>query len=833
MAGITRIIVAWVCALVLGSAYMQLHALQQGSLSSAGGTGSASAYQEQRPPGARGLSMPAGADRQLLNRYCVTCHNARLKTGGFALDTVDVERLADDARTWEKVIGKLRAGSMPPAGRPRPDAASVSAFVSRLETELDAAALADPDPGFVPVHRLNRAEYGNAIRDLLGLEVDASALLPADDSDHGFDNIAGVLTVSPALLERYVAAARKITREALGDLSVTPTVETYSLPKFLYQDGRMSQNLPFGSRGGLAVRHHFAVDAEYVFKVRFQSNLYNYIRGLGQPHQLEIRLDGRLVKRFSVGGEAPGRPAPVTFAGNVPGDPEWESYMHHADEGLDVRVPVQAGTRVVGVAFVDAPWEEEGPPQPIHSGFPLAVDERWFGNAAIDRVLIEGPYKPTGVANTASRQKILICRPTGTRDEEACARNILGTLARRAYRRPVTDGDLETLLGFYAAGRADGGFEGGLRRAIQRLLVDPEFIFRIEHDSGDAAGEVYRIGDIALASRLSFFLWSSIPDGELLDVAVRGKLSTPAVLEQQVRRMLADPRSKALADNFAFQWLGLRKLPGVEPNADLFPEFDENLRDAFKSETKLFFESQIGEDRSIVELLTANYTFVNDRLARHYGIPNVYGERFRRVTFNEPLQQQRGGLLGHGSILTVTSYANRTSPVLRGKWLLDNILGMPPPPPPPDVPDLKDTPKNTKPLPLRARMKEHQRNAACSVCHVHIDPLGFALENFDAVGRWRLEEESTPIDASGALADGTQFDGFAELRGYLARNREAFAHTVVERLLAYAVGRGVEYYDMAAVRKITREAAPHEYRWSAVVLGIVKSVPFQIRRRES
>jgi cytochrome c5 len=832
MSRISRAILGWVALLVVGSAYVQVRAASLPDRREAASRPLGAAVPRQSPAVTAATPSP---QRALLDRYCVTCHNDRLKTAGLTLESIDVERVGEGARVWEKVVRKLRAGAMPPVGRSRPDPESAEALVSWLETKLDEAAFVNPDPGSVPAHRLNRAEYANAIRDLLAVEIDGASLLPADDADFGFDNIAGVLSVSPALLERYVAAARRISRLAIGDPTISPVFETYSLPKLMTQDSRMSEDLPFGSRGGLAVGHHFPVDGEYVVKVRLQGNLYDYIRGLGEPHHLDIRLDGALVKRFTVGGEDHGRPAPATFAGNVPGDPEWEAYLHHADEGLEVRFPAKAGTRLVGVSFVEKLWEREALPQPPPSGFPLAVDERWFDNPAIDHILVGGPYNVQGTGDTASRRRILTCRPTRAADEEPCARKILSTLARRAYRRPVSEADVRTLLGFYKAGRSGGGnaFERGIQRALQRILVDPEFVFRIERvPAGVTAGRPYRLGDVDLASRLSFFLWSSIPDDELLDVAARGTLSEPAVLERQVRRMLADSRSSALVDNFAIQWLNLRKLPGVTPNPDLFPQFDENLRQAFDQETRLFLESQLREDRSVVELLNADYTYVNERLAKHYQIPNVYGERFRRVTLAD--HQQRGGLLAHGSILTVTSYANRTSPVVRGKWLLDNILGSPPPPPPPDVPDLKENPRNGRPLALRERMEEHRKNPACSVCHVHIDPLGFALENFDAIGGWRtLSDAGTPIDTAGALPDGTRFDGYRELREYVLKHREEFTKTVIERLTTYAVGRGIEHYDLPAIRKIARDAASSQYRWSSIILGVVKSTPFQMRRAES
>jgi cytochrome c551/c552 len=607
-----------------------------------------------------------GSPKALFDRYCVTCHNQRLKTGGLSLDTVDPANLAEHTDIWEKVVRKLRAGTMPPIGRPRPEKPTVAALISSLETGLDRVAAERPNPGRAPLHRLNRTEYANAIRDLLAVDVDVRALLPADDTDeHGFDNVAEVLTVSPALMERYLFAARKIGRLALG-YPTGPGVELYTLPRMLAQDDRLSDDLPFGSRGGAAVRHYFPADAEYKIKIKLKSNLYDYIIGLGRPQQLDVRLDGGLVKRFTIGGRSDLNPPPPSFSGAMRGNSEYETHAHDADAGLEVTLPVKAGTRIVGVFFMRQSWEGEGVLQPVQTGYPLAVNEQYDGLAAIDSVAIDGPFKITGPGDTPSRRKILTCAPRGG-DDSACAKQILSTLARRAYRRPVTDGDVKTLLDFYKSGRTDGTFESGIQFALERMLIDPDFLFRAERDpSGVKAGAPYRLSDLELASRLSFFLWSSVPDDQLLDEAARGKLKDPAVLSAQVRRMMADPRAGALVGNFAGQWLMLRNIRDAAPDPDLFPNFDENLREAFRRETELFIESQVHDDRGVPELLTANYTFLNERLARHYGVDGVNGTRFRRVT----LEGQRGGLLGHGSLLTVTSYPNRTSPVLRGKWLL-------------------------------------------------------------------------------------------------------------------------------------------------------------------
>jgi hypothetical protein len=747
------------------------------------------------------------------------------------LDTVDLSDVGRNPEVWEKVVRKLRAGTMPPIGRPRPEKASAAGFVSWLEAALDRAAAAAPNPGRAPLHRLNRTEYANAIRDLLAVDVDVRALLPADDTDeHGFDNVAEVLTVSPALMERYLFAARKIGRLALGYPN-GPGVELYAVPRMMAQDERLSEDLPFGSRGGAAVKHYFPADATYKIKIRLKSNLYDYILGLAQPQLLDVRLDGVLVKRFTVGGRADLNPPPPSFSGAMRGNSEFETYAHEADAGLETSVMAKAGMRTVGVYFAQRSYEQEGILQPLQTGYPLAVNEQFDGNAALDSIAIDGPYETSGPGDTASRRKILTCRPTGARDQEVCAKKILTTLATRAFRRPVSDEDVRTLLDFYRAGRKEADHEAGIQFALERILIDPDFLFRAERDpSNIAAGSPYQLTDVELASRLSFFLWSSIPDEELLEAAARGRLKDPNVLAQQVRRMMADERAKALVENFAGQWLMLRNIRDAAPDPDLFPDFDENLREAFRRETELFLQSQVDDDRPVGELLTANYTFLNERLARHYQIRDVQGTRFRRVSLPDGT---RGGLLGHGSLLTVTSYPNRTSPVLRGKWLLENILGTPPPPPPPDVPALKDRGENGKPQSVRERLEDHRRNPTCAACHAQMDPLGFALDHFDAVGKWRTADAGTPVDASGTLPDGSTFKGLDGLRTLLDGRRDQFVSTVTEKLLAYALGRGLEPYDLPAVRKIVRDAAPDGHRWSAILLGIVNSVPFQMRRAES
>ena len=827
---------AWAAG--LGFAVVGLGAAHAGAV--------ATPVQERKPHGER-ASDPAGEPslraapwssaqtRTTLRRYCLTCHNERLRTAGLALDALDPERVGDRPDVWERVVEKLRTGAMPPAGRPRPDGPTYAAAAASLEASLDRAAAADPNPGRKAAHRLNRREYANAVRDLLGLEVDGAELLPPDDVDHGFDNMADALAVSPALLDRYIFAARRIARLAVGDPAVGPATATYGVPSMRFQDQRMSEELPFGSRGGLAVLHDFPADGEYEIRIRLRRQLYDYVRGLQYRQRLEVRVDGARVAEFAVGG-APGTPPPRTFAGAVAGDSAWEEYALHADELLALRVPVRAGSRKVGVSFVQGRTERDGVLQPRATGKVLAIAERWSSpseapEAAVEHMSIAGPFLAAGAGETSTRRNLFVCRPTAFAEETECAREVLTRVARRAFRRPLAGADVETLLAFFEAGRADGGFETGIRRGLESILVDPEFLFRLEREPEGPARPVHPISDLELASRLSFFLWSSIPDDELLAAAVAGTLRDPAVLEAQVRRMLADSRAAALVDGFVMQWLALRTLPAVVPTPELFPEFDDNLREAFARETELFVGSQIREDRSLLDLLRADYTFVNERLARHYGIPKVYGNRFRRVTFADGA---RGGLLGHGSILTVTSYPTRTSPVLRGHWLLEHVLGAPPPPPPPDVPALPDRGEAGRAASVRERLERHRENAVCASCHAPMDPLGFGLEHFDAIGRWRAAGEAGgPIDASGVLPDGTAFRGLSGLREVLLERREQFVHTVAEKLTTYALGRGLEHYDMPAVRRIVREAADDDYRWSSLVLGIVRSLPFQMRSSES
>lgn len=777
---------------------------------------------EQVPSG-RSVSTTAEL-RSTLDKYCVSCHNDRLKTAGLTLQSADISLIGAHADMWEKVARKLRTHEMPPPGRPRPDAATSSALAVQLENALDKASAANPNPGRVAVHRLNRAEYTNAVRDLLGVEVDGRNLLPDDSNQESFHNIASVLSVSPALLERYLVAASQVSRLAVGSGARVAVTDTYRVPKALVQDQRTRDDLPFGSQGGTVIRHNFPVDGEYTVKVLLRRQLYYYIIGMGDPHQIEIRLDGALLKRFDIGGEAKGRGAAESFIGQNLGDPEWEYYMQNADAGLEVRVPVKAGARDVTVSFVKQYYETTGILRPAERGFARSVDELYHGHPAVDTVLIGGPHAVDGPGDTPSRRRVFTCHPKDGAAEGACAKQILSNLARRAYRRPVTERDVERLLSFYEAGRADGGFEGGIQRGIERILAAPSFIFRIEEEAaGKAPGTVYRLNDLAIASRLSFFLWSSIPDDELLDVAIRGKLSDPATLAKQVRRMLDDSRSRALVDNFAAQWLSMGKLAGIVPDVDAYPEFDENLREAMQQENRLFMESQLRADLSVTNLVTANYTFLNERLATHYGIPNVYGDHFRRWTFSDG---QRGGLLGQAGILAVTSYPNRTSPVLRGKWVLANLLGAPPPPPPADVPALKDAGEDGEPRSIRERMEAHRRNPACASCHARMDPLGFSLENYDALGKWRSTSDGVPVDVAASLPDGFKFEGPNGLRALLVSRSDEFVRTVTERLSSYALGRVLESSDQPAIRQIAREAAAQDNRWSALIMAIVKSTPF-------
>ena len=798
-------------------------------------------------------STPASAKsvRSLLDRYCVACHNerrvtaaggsasvldAQLRDTGLALDVADTERPSTDADVWERVIARLRAGSMPPAGRPRPGADEARAVAGWLEARIDEAASASPNPGRTgSMHRLNRTEYGNAIRDLLALEIDVAALLPGDEtSDTGFDNNAEVLSISTAQLERYLSAARKISRLATGVMTA-PDFARFENSVLLTQADRQGEDLPLGSRGGLSATYHFPADGNYIFRIGLTTNWQDYVRGMGRRNLLDLRIDGELIERFTVGGEAPGTPAPHTWSPAEAGDPEWERYVRESAAHLEVRAEVEGGPHVVGVSFVRNRWEPEGPRQPVMKGAVLSNDEKYHGNAEVQALTIEGPYEGTVPDDTPSRRRVFACRPAAgaaPSEEEACAERILSRLARLAYRRPPTEGDVETLLAFFRDGRAkvEGSFDTGIQLALERLLVDPDFLLRVHEDPpGVGPGEAYALGDLELASRLSFFLWSSIPDEDLLDLAERGALADLATLRGQVRRMLADRRSETLVSDFAAQWLHLRNLDEVKAEPAVYPDFDQDLVEAFRQETALFIASTIEDDRSVLDLLRADYTYANERLARHYGIPGVYGSRFRRVTL--PDLEQRGGLLGHGSLLSLTSYPHRTSPVLRGRWLLEAIFGAPPPGPPPDVPPLPERGEGEAPATMRERLELHRRNPACASCHRLIDPPGFMLEHYDAIGRWRtVTEAGHPVDAAGTLPNGVTAAGLAGLRGLLLEQPEQFVSTLTGRLLAYALGRELRYYDQPTVRAIIRNAAADGHRWSSIILGIVESPAFLMRR---
>jgi len=761
--------------------------------------------------------------RAVFDTYCVTCHNQRLRTANIAFDTLDLREVADQGDTWEKVIRKLRTGEMPPAGQARPDHATYDALASWLEDTLDHAARVNPNPGKPTLHRLNRTEYANAIRDLLALDIDVTSLLPQDDSTHGFDNIADALRVSPLLLEQYVTAARKISRIAIGHGAVLPTTEVYRAPADLNQDNRF-ENLPFGTRGGLFVRHHFPVDATYNIKVKLARNVQEAVIGLQEEHITEITLDGKRLLHVTVGG---GKYAELQ--GIEAAD---AAITANADDELETQVFIEAGPHDIGVAFLQKT---------------SALAEGGFdGMPRIGSVAISGPFDrevlKAPVAQTPSRERIFVCRPSAATSDHACAKTIVTTLARRAYRRPITENEVGTLIKFYETGYKTDGFEAGIELALRRILASPQFVFRFEHEPNAQPGTTYTITNLELASRLSFFLWSSIPDNELIELAEAGRLNEPSVLESQVRRMLADPKATALVNNFGGQWLYLRNLRGAVPNPRLFPEFDDNLRQAFRQETELLFESIMREDRSVLDLLDADYTFLNERLARHYGVPGIVGDHFRRISVTDP---QRRGLLGHGSILTVTSYPTRTSPVMRGKWILENLLASPPPPPPPDVPELMEPDLDVAVLSMRERMVAHRANPVCAGCHAKLDPLGLALENFDAIGRAREEdvgvaidtagalrvtEERVAIDASGALPNGATFNGPAGLRQALLSRPALFVQAMTEKLFIYALGRGVEHYDFPAIRTIERDASHEKYSFSAIITGIVKSTPFLMNR---
>ena len=778
--------------------------------------------------------LTSPAPRALLDQYCVTCHNERLRTADLALDTLDVDNVGMAPQVWESVVRKLRAGAMPPLPRPRPDAATYDAFAGWLEAELDRDAATNLNPGRTEAfHRLNRTEYHNAVRDLLDLEVDVTELLPADGASYGFDNVAGVLGVSPTLLERYLSAARKISRIAVGRPVPSAATETFRVTNDLSQDDWV-EGMPFGTRGGATFRYNFPQDGEYVVRVLLARGTGGQLATFDVPHTLEVSLDNEIAQSYTV-GEAP----PVDAPRNSDAYRDWQARQRAVDSDWEFRLPVRAGPRDIQVTFGRRTWAY---PETVREPYLRPYTARDTRHQPyLGQLTITGPYDANDVppvGSTPSRQRIFVCEPTeadSAQEQAACARDILSTLARRAYRRPATTGDIDVLFGFFEDGRAAEGFDAGIALALRWVLASPEFVLRVERDpDGLAAGTNYEITDLELASRLSFFLWSSLPDDELIDVASQGRLSDPEVLERHTRRMLDDDRASALVTNFASQWLYLRNVPAVYPDEDLFPHVGEALRQAMRRETELFVESIFRGDQSVLELLTADYTFVNGRLARHYDIPHVYGSHFRRVSLDRLPNDARRGLLGHASVLAVTSYPNRTSPVLRGKWVLENLLGTPPASPPPDVPSLEETTGEGEVLSMREATERHRANPVCASCHQLMDPPGFALEQFDAVGRFRTHTAAnTPIDATGELPDGTQFDGASGLRDALASRPERFVGTLTEKLMTYALGRGLEYYDAPTVRGILREAAEEDYRFSSIVLGIVKSPPFRMRRTES
>ncbi len=755
-------------------------------------------------------SSAVSANRALINQYCVACHNEKLKTAGIELVTPNVDNVAEHPEVWEKVLRKTRPRYMPPQGMPRPSEAAYENLITYLERSLDQAETSKPNPGrSESFRRMNRTEYQNAIRDLLGLQVEVAALLPADDSSYGFDNIT-VAELTPTLLERYLAVAQKISRMAIGGPIRSPGGDTIVVPPDLTQEKHIDQ-LPFGTRGGTVINYTFPLDAEYTIQLRLSRDRNERVEGLRGPDQIELMVDGERIKVFSV------QPPPGQDHGAV-------------DKDLVVRIPVKAGPHAIGASFLKktgALLETERQPYQAHYN----LDRHPRVQPALYSISVIGPYEVKGPGDTPSRRKIFVCKPAKPADEDACAKKVLSTFARRAYRRQVADADLEAPLRFYKEGKKAGGFEGGVEMALRAMLVSPEFLFRVEQDpAGVAPNTAYRLNDVDLASRLSFFLWSSVPDDELLDLAIAKKLSNPQVLEKQVRRMLTDARSEAMVNSFANQWLYLRNLVSTIPDGRIFPDFDDNLRQSMKRETEMFFESIMREDRSLLDLLNANYSFVNERLAKHYGIPNIYGSQFRRITFDA--NSNRGGLFGQASILAVTSYPDRTSPVIRGKWILSNIVGTPPPPPPPNVPPLKEQGATGKIMTMRERMAQHRANPPCSGCHRVMDPVGFALENFDAVGSYRTQDTGLPIDASGNLPDGNVFVGKEGLKKAVLEHPEMFVTTATEKLLTYALGRGLEAYDAASIRKIVRDARAGNYRFSNLVLGVVNSTPFQMRRSQ-
>jgi hypothetical protein len=764
--------------------------------------------------GPSSFSPPAPKDRHAVSRfvtlYCVDCHNTEDKAAGLDFDAIDCNDLSQNATVWEKVVRKLVARQMPPADAIRPSRRTYDSIVSTLTGSLDRAAAIRPEPGRPDTfRRLNRREYQNAIRDLLAVDIDAKGLLPNDESSRGFDNIT-VGDLSPTLLDRYITAAQRISRIAVGSSGRSPGGETIRIRPDLTQEEHV-EGLPIGTRGGALIPYTFPQDGEYEIQLRLARDRNEHVEGLHAPHVIEVLLDRKPTASFDLTA------------------PKTERDHQTADAHLKTRIRVTAGAHKVGVTFVrNSASLLETKRQPYEAHYNMHRHPRI--TPALFQVSITGPFDSQGPGNSASRRRIFVCRPRGAGDEEACAERILATLMRRAYRRPVTESDLKSPMKLYRSSRNEGNFDSAIETALSAVLVSPQFLFRIEADPpGVSPGSAYRLPDIQLASRLSFFLWSSIPDDVLLDLGERGELSKPDVLERQVLRMLADPRSRSLVSDFAGQWLHLRNLDSITPDLRLFPDFDDNLRQAFRQETELLFESVMREDRSVLELLKSDHAFLNERLAKHYGIANVYGSRFRRVSLGD--DPVRGGLLRQGSILTVTSYANRTSPVIRGKWILENILGTPPPPQPANVPALKDNTVSSS-LSVRERLAEHRANVACAGCHKLMDPVGFSLENFDAVGRWRSVEEGRPIDATGGLPDGSRFEGVTGLELALLKRPELFVGTLTEKLLTFALGRGVEPFDAPAVRKIIRDARAKNDRFSSLISGIAASTPFQMRKSE-
>jgi hypothetical protein len=793
-------------------------------------------------------SSPTSPARELVNKYCIACHNPKLKTAGLTLDNADATHVFNSAETWEKVIVKLRSRSMPPPGIPRPDNATYNAVAGWLESEIDRAAATHVNPGrSASLHRLNRTEYSNAVRDLIAIDVDPETILPPDEQAFGFDTNADALAIEPALLDRYVSAAAKISRQAVGDPTIPPAFERYGAIRnnsneqvYLRQTDRLGEDFPLGSRGGIAARHYFPVDGEYVFKLRLQRTFGSEIRGLNVPNHFEIRVDGKLIAQFTLGGPADSKNGPAAKPESE-GSAVKQPFLYEGDEALQARVPVKAGLREVVATLLKTEDPEPEGLGPDHLPLWSRQSDSPTTPTAISSMYIGGPYNAQVPQDSPSRRMIFVCHPQTAAEELPCATKILSKLARRAYRRSATSEDVETLLAFYKRGRADGNFgnsgnlgnfDQGIRAALERALVAPDFLFRIEADPvGATPGSVYRISDVELASRLSFALWSTIPDDTLLDLAIGGRLKEPAILEKQVSRMLADPRAReSLVQNFFAEWLLTRNVNLLNPETTKFPWFDDNLRFAFEKEIDMFLDAQLKENHSIVDLLTSNETFLNEQLARHYGISGVYGTHFRRVTLTD---ENRFGFLGKAAVLAVTSYATRTAPTIRGKFLLENILAAPVPAPPPNIPALEASAPEGKVLPVREMLEAHRANPVCASCHARMDPLGLSLENFDAIGQWRTTDAGKPIDASGVLLDGTKVDGPVALRRALVAQKEQFVRAVTAKLLTYTLGRGIEYYDAAAIRGIVRNAAADDYRWSSVILGIVKSAPFQMRRSGS